>query len=67
MSLHADIAAAKSTMAKIRALEKDHGFHVALAHDAGWMRSGSDQVLMSLLDAELLRAAKERIPRNEMV
>lgn len=62
MSLHADIAAAKETMAKIRALEIDCGAHTALAHDASWLREGTDRVLMSLLDDRMKTAAKEKIP-----
>ncbi|KAJ4345459.1 uncharacterized protein N0V89_011590 [Didymosphaeria variabile] len=66
MSLHADLETAKNTIAKIRVLEKEHSFHVALAHDAEWLKEGSDQVLMSLLDAHMLLAAKERIPKEEV-
>lgn len=40
MSLHADIDAAKDSISKIRMLEKEHGFHVALAHDAEWLKQG---------------------------
>ncbi|KAL5401256.1 hypothetical protein PMIN03_010107 [Paraphaeosphaeria minitans] len=66
MSLHADIEAAKDTISKIRVLEKEHGFHVALAHDAEWLKKGSDMVLMGLLDAQMQIAAKERIPKEEV-
>ena len=62
MSLHADIAATKGTMAKIRALETDCGAHTALAHDASWLREGTDRVLMSLLDGRMKAAAKEQLP-----
>ena len=65
-SLHADIPAAKGTMERIRILERDFGFHVALAHDASWMKAGEDVVLMSLLDARLRKAAKEKIPFDEI-
>lgn len=65
-SLHSDIPAAKGTMEKIRILEKNFGFHVALAHDASWMKTREDHVLMSLLDAEMKRAAKEKIPFDEI-
>jgi hypothetical protein len=64
-SLHSDIPAAKGTMEKIRILEKNFGFHVALAHDASWMKTREDHVLMSLLDADMKRAAKEKIPFDE--
>jgi hypothetical protein len=66
MSLHADISAAKDTIAKIRQLESDYGFHVALAHDACWMKEGTDRVLMSLLDEHMGRAAQERIPTDDI-
>jgi hypothetical protein len=66
MSLHADIAAAKNTISKIRILEKNFGFHVALAHDARWLKDGSDEVLLSLLDEHMKRAARERIPYDEI-
>lgn len=66
MSLHADISAAKSTIARIRILEKEFGFHVALAHDARWLKEGSDPVLMSLLDEHMRTAARERIPNDEI-
>ena len=66
MSLHSDLEAAKDTIAKIRILEQEHGFHVALAHDVGWMKAGTDQVLMALLDEHMKTAAKERIPKDEI-
>jgi len=65
-SLHSDIPAAKGTMERIRILERDFGFHVALAHDASWMKKGEDEVLMSLLDGRLRKAAKEKIPFDEI-
>ncbi|KAF1975706.1 Metallo-hydrolase/oxidoreductase [Bimuria novae-zelandiae CBS 107.79] len=66
VSLHADLDAAKDTISKIRTLEKDFGFHVALAHDAEWLKHGSDPVLMSLLDTQMQLAARERIPKEEV-
>ncbi|PZD39372.1 Lactamase-B domain containing protein [Pyrenophora tritici-repentis] len=66
VSLHTDMATAKETMAKIRRLEKDVGVHTALAHDALWMKNGTDQVLMSLLDDKMKAAAKEKIPYDEI-
>ena len=65
--LHADIPAAQDTIAKIRMREKDFSFHVALAHDASWMKEGKDSVLFSLLDEHMKIAAKERIPKDEVV
>ncbi|KAF2682349.1 Metallo-hydrolase/oxidoreductase [Lentithecium fluviatile CBS 122367] len=66
MSLHADIDAAKDTISKIRVLEHEHGFHVALAHDAAWMKAAKDKVLMSLLDESMLYAARKRIPKDKI-
>jgi hypothetical protein len=66
MSLHSDISAAKSTIKKIQTLEGEFNFHVALAHDASWMKKGTDEVLMSLLDDHMKQAAKERIPKDEI-
>jgi hypothetical protein len=66
MSLHTDLAAAKETIAKIGLLETKFGGHTALAHDATWLKKGTDQVLMSLLDGEMRVAAKEKIPYDEI-
>ena len=65
-SLHADICAANQTIAKIRILEKEFAFHVALAHDASWLKAGTDPVLMSLLDDHIKKAARERIANDEI-
>ena len=48
-------------------MEKDLGCHVALAHDAEWMKHGTDKILMSLLDDELKAAARDRIPVQSVV
>lgn len=67
MSLHTDIHAAKDTISRIQILEKEHSVHVALAHDASWMKHGTDDVLMSLLDNDLTAAVKNgRIARDEI-
>ena len=66
MSLHADLDAARDTISKIRVLEKEYKFHIALAHDATWMAEGSDKVLMGLLDEQMKVAARERIPKEEV-
>ncbi|KAJ4296316.1 hypothetical protein N0V90_006361 [Kalmusia sp. IMI 367209] len=66
VSLHADLDAAKDTISRIRVLEKEFNFHVALAHDADWLKEGTDQVLMGLLDEQMRLAAKERIPHEEV-
>lgn len=65
-SLHADLPAARDTIARIRILDRNPDVHVALAHDASWMKEGKDQVLMSLLDADMRKAARERIPNDEI-
>jgi len=66
MSLHTDLASAKDTIAKIGLLESHFGVHTALAHDATWLKKGTDQVLMSLLDDEMRVAAKEKIPYDQI-
>ncbi|KAH7564333.1 hypothetical protein BM1_01380 [Bipolaris maydis] len=66
MTLHTDITSARDTMAKLRALETDYGAHIALAHDASWMKQGTDRVLMSLLDEGMKLAAKEKIAHDEI-
>jgi hypothetical protein len=66
MSLHTDLTAARETMEKIRILERERGFHTALAHDASWLKEGTDQALMSLLDDDMKAAAKKRIPYDEI-
>jgi hypothetical protein len=66
MSLHADLAAAKDTIAKIRSLETEYGAHIALAHDALWLKKGTDEVLMALLDDKMRVAAKEKIAYDEI-
>jgi hypothetical protein len=65
-TLHTDVRAAVDTISKIRKLERDHNFHVALAHDARWMKEGTDPVLMSLLDEHMKKAARERVPNDEI-
>jgi frataxin-like iron-binding protein CyaY len=47
-------------------LDENPNVHVALAHDASWMKDRSDKVLMSLLDEDMTKAAKERIPKDEI-
>ncbi|KAI4915936.1 hypothetical protein J4E90_004382 [Alternaria incomplexa] len=66
MSLHTDLSSAKETIAKIGLLETNFGAHTALAHDASWLKKGTDQVLMSLLDDEMRVAAQEKIPYDEI-
>ncbi|EUC39468.1 hypothetical protein COCMIDRAFT_10448 [Bipolaris oryzae ATCC 44560] len=66
MSLHTDVTSARDTIAKLRTLETDYGAHVALAHDATWLKKGTDKVLMSLLDARMKVAAKEKIVHDEI-
>jgi hypothetical protein len=65
MTLHADLVAAKSTIAKIRILEQDSGVRTVLAHDASWLVEGSDDVLMSLLDTGM-REARDRVAKGEI-
>ncbi|KAM5354818.1 hypothetical protein ACJ41O_001464 [Fusarium nematophilum] len=64
-SLHEDLCAARETVRKIRMLETNYGAHVALAHDSSWMVSGTDKVLMSLLQKEMQDFATVGLPRGE--
>lgn len=64
VSLHTDLEAAHNTITKIRVLEKEFRVHTALAHDASWLKEGTNRVLMSLLDDDLKAAAKDRIPHD---
>jgi hypothetical protein len=60
-SLHEDLAATESTLARIREMKIHQGYHVALAHDSSWMLTGEDPVLMSLLDEDLKDFARTRL------
>lgn len=57
--LHEDIGAARDTIRKLRAAVDKYGMHIAMTHDAEWIKGQEDDVLMSLLhpffDAECLR------------
>lgn len=63
-SLHEDLAAARGTVQKLKTLERDYDMHVALAHDSSWMLTGTDEVLMSLLDDDMRNFVKNRLPVN---
>jgi hypothetical protein len=65
VSLHADVQVARSTLARVRALEREHGVRVVLAHDVSWIKEGTDSVLLSLLDDYIL-SAREQILRDEI-
>lgn len=49
MCLHTDLEAARDTMRRLNVAEREMGMHVAMAHDVEWMKTGQDEVLMSLL------------------
>ncbi|EAT87915.1 hypothetical protein HBI56_092930 [Parastagonospora nodorum] len=66
MSLHADLDAAKSTISKVRLLEKEYDVRTVLAHDVSWMIGDhADEVLFALLDTQL-RASRSRIREGEI-
>ncbi|KAJ5242767.1 uncharacterized protein N7469_001094 [Penicillium citrinum] len=65
--LHMDLPAAKATVARVKAMESDFGFHIALAHDASWMISDSNPVLASLIEPEFLRNAQRMCPKNAIL
>jgi len=62
-----DLPAAKSTVTRVKAIESDFGFHIALAHDVSWMISGSNPVLASLIEPEFLRNAQRMCPKNAIL
>ncbi|TVY25666.1 Cytochrome P450 monooxygenase [Lachnellula hyalina] len=66
-SLQADLPAAKDTISRIRLMETELGCHVAFAHDTEWMKKGLNQTLMAMLDSDMKRAAKERLPFEAVV
>ncbi|TVY21146.1 Cytochrome P450 monooxygenase andK [Lachnellula arida] len=66
-SLQADIPGAKDTIRRIRLMEKELGCHVAFAHDTEWMKKGLNQTLMVMLDSDMKRATKERLPFQDVV
>lgn len=53
--LHTNIPAAKDTLSRVRIMEKELRFHIALAHDYEWMKAKTDSVLMSLLDDKFIQ------------
>jgi hypothetical protein len=60
MTLHVDLIAAKSTIAKVYAFEKNYGVRIVLAHDVSWMGPQADEVLLSLLDNHMVKV-RDRI------
>lgn len=62
--LQMDVNAAKDTISRIKILEKDHGAHIAFAHDISWALEGNnqDELLISCLSSELQQAARDRLP-----
>jgi len=54
--IHQDIPATIETINNIREMERSHGFHIALAHDATWMTAETkDEALFSMLDEDFHR------------
>lgn len=47
--LHEDLEAALVTIDRLRKAVDEYGMHIAMAHDAEFIREGTDAVLMSLL------------------
>jgi hypothetical protein len=56
-----DLEKAKTTIRKLRIMEREHGVHIALAYDEMWLRQGTNTVLMSLLDVEMKLLVRERL------
>ncbi|KAF4554487.1 Metallo-beta-lactamase [Elsinoe fawcettii] len=64
--IHSDIPTARDTISKIKALEVDHGVHIALGHDHTWMlASQKDPVLFGMLDQKLQEAIPRYIANGE--
>jgi len=61
-SLHESLHDARDTVRKLNILENKYGAHIALAHDSSWMLAGTDKVLMSLLQDDMLDFATNRLP-----
>lgn len=59
--LHEDLNAAQTTISRLREAVDDYGMHIAMAHDADFIRDGSDEVLMSLLHPLFDASCLERI------
>ena len=59
--LHVDAVAAKETIRRLRALQKQLGAHMAFAHDSAWMLYEDDDTLMSLLDEDFVKFVKQRL------
>jgi hypothetical protein len=67
MSLQADHASAKDTIARIRMMESQLGARIALAHDTEWVTEGKDSVLLEMLDEEMKHTAKSKILTGEVL
>jgi hypothetical protein len=65
MTLHTDLTAARSTISKVRMLEKDYGVRIVLAHDVSWINEGTDEVLLSLLDKHMI-TTRERLLQGDI-
>jgi len=66
MCLQADLEAARDTLQRIKLAEQDLGIHVALAHDAEWMKQGGNATLMGLLTDRMKAQANNEITRGEV-
>ncbi|KPM40122.1 hypothetical protein AK830_g6428 [Neonectria ditissima] len=47
--LHEDVLAARHTIDRLREAVDDYGMHMAMTHDAEWIKEQKDEVLMSIL------------------
>lgn len=47
--LHEDLDKALDTISRLRKAAEEYGMHIAMAHDAEFIKDGSDAVLMSIL------------------
>lgn len=63
--LHEDLDAALSTINKLRNAVDEYGMHISMAHDAEFIKYGTDAVLMSLLHPLFDQECLSRIRENQ--
>lgn len=61
------MTAARSTISKVRTLERKYGVRTLLAHDVSWMTDKVDELLLSLCDESISsQETRLRITRGEV-
>ena len=59
--LHADLPTAKDTIRRLKECKEAYDIHIAMAHDATWVLSRGNEVLMSMLSPYFDDACLDRI------